>query len=544
MTTVLDRPDLEAEPDELDQPDELDAPSYGEWLWGRLVRTVPGSRAVGWLAPLTVALLAFALRLYHLSSPTGVIFDEVYYSKDSFDLLRHGVELNKEENGAGFIVHPPVGKWMIAAGQWVFGHNELGWRISAAVVGALSVLVIARVARRMFRSTLLGCVAGVLLALDALEFVQSRVALLDIFLMFWLLAAFACLVADRDQGRRRLAQRLPGWVEERGGLAWLEADPATVRPAWPGPGLGVRWWRLGMAVCGGLALAVKWDAVFVLPFFFLLAVAWDVGARRTGGVPAPVRATALRDLLPLLAISALVPAVLVASWAGWFANPTYAYDHDKYVRPGQGALAHAVAVARGWGYYQYEQYHFHTTLDSRHPYQSKPLQWLLLARPVSYFYNTVQAGSGGCPAGTPSNCSREILGIGTPAIWWAGLPAMLAMLWRWVSRRDWRAAAIVVGWVVTIAPWMYYAYGPTNRTMFQFYALPTLLFIVLALTYCVGLTLGRSDASRLRRGLGAGAGGLYLAVVAVNFFGLLPILTAETIPYQSWIDRMWFHSWI
>ena len=74
---------------------------------------------------------------------------------------------------------------MIAFGEWTFGVNSFGWRFSAALIGSLAILLLARIVRRMTRSTLLGCIAGLLMALDGLEFVMSRTALLDIFLMFW-----------------------------------------------------------------------------------------------------------------------------------------------------------------------------------------------------------------------------------------------------------------------------------------------------------------------------------------------------------------------
>src|SRR5215475_15427010 len=94
---------------------------------------------------------------------------------------------------------------MMAVGQWAFGLSPFGWRFSAAVVGTLSILMLARIVRRMTRSTLLGCVAGLLLALDGLELVLSRTAILDIFLMFWVLAAFGFLVIDKDKTADRLA---------------------------------------------------------------------------------------------------------------------------------------------------------------------------------------------------------------------------------------------------------------------------------------------------------------------------------------------------
>ena len=85
------------------------------------------------------------------------------------------------------VVHPEVGKWLIALGEKAFGMDPFGWRIAAAVVGALMVLVMCRLARRLTGSTVLGCVAGLLLSFDGLHFVLSRLALLDIFLAFFLL---------------------------------------------------------------------------------------------------------------------------------------------------------------------------------------------------------------------------------------------------------------------------------------------------------------------------------------------------------------------
>jgi dolichyl-phosphate-mannose--protein O-mannosyl transferase len=80
------------------------------------------------------------------------------------------------------VVHPEVGKWMIAAGQWAFGMDPFGWRVAAAFFGALTVLVLARLVRRLTGSTLLGCLAGLLLTFDGLHLVMSRTALLDVFL--------------------------------------------------------------------------------------------------------------------------------------------------------------------------------------------------------------------------------------------------------------------------------------------------------------------------------------------------------------------------
>src|SRR5438128_1706681 len=155
----------------------------------------------GWLATLGVTLVAGLLRFLRLDIPRGKIFDEIYYSCDAQNLLRFGVEQgSKPGNGCvpngqpGFIVHPPLGKWLIGIGEKTFGVNEFGWRFSAAVAGTVSVLILIRLARRVTGSTLLGCLAGVLMTFDGLHFVQSRTSMLDIFLMLFVLAAVACAV--------------------------------------------------------------------------------------------------------------------------------------------------------------------------------------------------------------------------------------------------------------------------------------------------------------------------------------------------------------
>ena len=195
-------------------------PDRSAELRARLVPPIPGSAFWGWAGPLLVTALGTFLRFNRLSVPPSIVFDETYYVGDAYGILRHGAEINHVKNadallahgstnilapGGEFVVHPPLGKVAIAAGEWLFGLTPFGWRFAVAVVGSLAILMTARIARRMTRSTLLGCVAGLLMALDGLEFVLSRTALLDIFVMFWVLAAFGCLVIDRDRARARIA---------------------------------------------------------------------------------------------------------------------------------------------------------------------------------------------------------------------------------------------------------------------------------------------------------------------------------------------------
>ena len=43
-------------------------------------------------APLLVTVFAGVLRFDRLSSPNAIIFDETYYAKDAWSILKHGVE--------------------------------------------------------------------------------------------------------------------------------------------------------------------------------------------------------------------------------------------------------------------------------------------------------------------------------------------------------------------------------------------------------------------------------------------------------------------
>ena len=185
-------------------------------LRARLLTPMPDDRLWGWLGPLLVTAFGAFLRFNRLRVPRALIFDETYYAKDAWSILQHGVEWNLTSNAndliqAGhtyifapcsgsacgeYVVQPEVGKTLIAVGEWLFGLNSLGWRFSSAVFGSLAILLVCRIARRMTRSTLLGCVAGLLMSLDGLEFVLSRTGILDIFLMFFVLAAFGCILID------------------------------------------------------------------------------------------------------------------------------------------------------------------------------------------------------------------------------------------------------------------------------------------------------------------------------------------------------------
>ncbi|WP_127498234.1 dolichyl-phosphate-mannose--protein mannosyltransferase [Actinoplanes solisilvae] len=479
-----------------------------------------------WLVTVVIVTIAAILRLNGISNPKGHVFDEVYYPTDAWDMLQHGVEWDEKTNGPAYVVHPPLGKWLIALGEKLFGNTELGWRFPAAIAGTIMILILIRVTYRLFHSVLLAGLAGLLMTLDGFQLVLSRTSLLDIFLGTFILATFAALVLDRDHYRRQWLRAL-----ENGFDPSRRADVPRIVP----------WWLLVAGVTFGLACGVKWSALFFAPFFAALVIVWRVQARRSAGVRGPIIAGILGDLGWLILSLALTFVIYLATWTGWFVTDTGYFRHYREAN-GLSEPPLIGALLNLWHYHS-EAYKFHSGLTERHVYQSWPWQWLLLGRPVAFFWNN----GGDC--GAPS-CAREILLLGTPVLWWSFLPALAGLIWFGLARRDWRAWAILVPAAAGLLPWFYYAVKD-GRTMFSFYVLPALPFLILAVVYVLGAIMtppgGVARGSRRtdRQLIGTVLAGAYVVLVAACFAYFYPIFVGQIIPYEAWQDRMWLGSrWI
>ena len=106
-------------------------------------------------------------------------------------------------------------------------------------------------------------------------------------------------------------------------------------------------------------------------------------------------------------------------------------------------------------------------------------------------------------------------------------------------RRDWRAGALLAALVATWGPWFTYQ----ERTIFTFYTIVMVPFVVLAITYGLGLVWGRAgQGSWLQTRRIAVGVVLALAVLAFAFFW--PVWTATYIPHEAWQLRMWNPTWI
>jgi len=485
----------------------------------------PLDRFRGWVMTAVVTALAAVTRLLNLGSPTDAgtpIFDEKHYAPQAWQMLHnHGVEDNP---GYGLVVHPPVGKQLIALGEALFGYNGWGWRFTGALCGVIMVLLVVRITRRISRSTLVGGIAGLLLIADGVSFVTARTALLDVFLVFFVVAAFGCLIVDRDQ------------VRERMHVAFTAGRIAQTR--W-GPRLGVRWWRFGAGVLLGLACATKWSGLYFVLFFGAMSLAFDVAARKQYRVPRPWLGTLRRDVGPSLYAMVAIPfGVYLASYAMWFASETGVnrYEVGRSIGP-DSALPIPDALRSLW-HYTHAAYRFHSGLTNadgnHHPWESKPWTWPMSLRPVLYAIDNQNVP--GCGA---QSCVKAVMLVGTPAMWFVAVPVLGWALWRAFVKRDWRYAVLLVGYSAGFLPW----FADIDRQMYFFYAATMAPFLVMIIAMILGDILHAPNQNAERRTLGLLVVSIYIALVITNFAWMYPILTGLPISQTTWNMQIWLPSW-
>lgn len=450
----------------------------------------PLRKRLGWLVTGGVTLLAAVLRLVGLGHPAGLMFDEIYYVKDAYSLWHNGYESQWREGAdklveAGdfsalttdpaFIVHPQLGKWLIAFGMQLMGTGPVGWRFAAALAGVLMVLLLARLTLRLTRSITLAGLAGFLLAIDGVAITESRIGLLDVFVGLFGLLCLYLVVRDRLWLRALLARRLAGTV------AGTRLRLPLARP-----------WLLAAGVSLGLTCSVKWTGIYLLAVVGLLVVVWDLTALRAVKAKrwlVPLALSAVSDFVHLVVVSAVV---YVAGWWSWFLHPQ-AYKH------GWAAAQRAAhgAAPRGWLpdslndllEYHLVMFNFHVNLDADHPYKSDPLTWLLQLRPTSFYWpgedGLREVGREHACGG--SNCVEAITSVGNIPVWWAAFAALVVAVVVLVAlRRDWRAWVPLAAYLGLYAPWFLYR----QRTIFTFYTVSFVPEVVLLLVLVLGAASG------------------------------------------------------
>lgn len=219
-----------------------------------------------------VALAAALFRFPGLGTPGEEYFDEVYHAKTALQYLRGEPPTEW--------VHPPTAKLLIAVGVALFGYAPWAWRLAPALAGTLLAPVFFLLARRVLATERAALIATLLLLLDGVYLVQSRVAMTNVFaVLFQLLSALVLL-------RAAMADRLGTGPMAAAGLAL------------------------------GLALSTRWTSLFAWGFLGLVFLAWR-GAR----------AFRWRELALGALTFAIVPAgVYLLSYVPWMRQGHTVWD--------------------------------------------------------------------------------------------------------------------------------------------------------------------------------------------------------------------------
>nr|WP_249287897.1 phospholipid carrier-dependent glycosyltransferase [Mobiluncus curtisii] len=527
----------------------------------------------GWLGPLVVSILVFLTRVVRLDAIKTLVFDETYYVKDAYGLIKRGYEVQwpkdydstfltgsfKTPLEGAFVVHPTVGKWLIGLGIKLFGNQPFGWRIAVCIAGAVAVYLVGRIVWELFGNARMATLASVLMGLDGVQIALSRTAILDIILEMFILLGVLCVVRDQLSYRPRLiaalasvdATRRTEQLRQR----FRRAQNATAansrgssRPstgsgstsvfsnfslAW-GPSCWWRPWLFAAGIAFGLAMSVKWSGLYVLAVFGIFVFLRELSARwsteprwigssvLTGGIPAFV------NLVPIAFLT------YVASWIGWFTH-SQAWGHTN-----RGLVA-------DWLDYHRQIFVFHTNLDATHPYMANPWGWLLQLRPTSFYYQEVPGDCGS------SRCIAAVNSLGNPILWWVGFVAFFLIIIAAFGFLDWRAGLIFTGYMATWLPWLVYS----NRTIFTFYTVVISPFMIMAVIYLLGLLMGAWRITKDKNWTGrynlvpalsqVSRGEFITALMilvfifsaAVFFF---PIWTGMPMPEDRYGWRMWLNN--
>lgn len=179
---------------------------------------------------IAILIFAFATRVYKINLPEKDYFDEIYHAFTARIVLHNDPKAwewwNPHPEGFAYEwTHPPLSKLVMAGSMKIFGENSFGWRIPQAVFGTLSILLVYLIAKHIFKDEIISLTSAFLFSLDGLFLVLSRMAMNDVYVLFFALASTLFFLEKRD---------------------------------------------VFSAISLGLAIASKWSAIWIIPVLFLL----------------------------------------------------------------------------------------------------------------------------------------------------------------------------------------------------------------------------------------------------------------------------------
>jgi dolichyl-phosphate-mannose-protein mannosyltransferase len=419
-----------------------------------------------------IFVVALALLAPGFTAAKKVYFDETWYVPTARQWLANGEMLHPE--------HPPLAKMLIAAGMRLFGDNPFGWRAMSLVFGALTVTGVWLWTLALTSDVALSLFAAAITLLDGIVFVQSRIAMLDVFLICFCVLALAAFTAGENARTK---------------------------------GAALRWHLIG-GWCLGLAGACKWSGWFLACGLIALKLAIALLRLWRTRFENPRPADFYSPNAPAIGVLGGLAAYLVAPFLAYFLSysPQLVRAHSLY----EFVATHKDMIA------------IMTGKSADHPYKSLWWTWPALWRPVWYLFDAPPKEAGGW---TETGKAAAVVGLPNPFVLFAGEAAILWTLYAGVLRRA-RAPLIVA--IAFFAQWLPWAVNPKGLE-FYYYFYPSIV--------CLGpaLALVAHALKRPWRDVFAW-GSLMIAFATFIFF--LPVLASGIgVGPAAFEARVWLPSW-
>ena len=351
----------------------------------------------------------------------GMYFDEIYHGRTAFEHLR-GIYPYE-------VTHPPLGKEIIAGSIYALGMNPFGWRFIGAVFGVLMLIVMYIFIKNLFGKTPVATCGTLLFGFEFMRFVQTRIATIDTYGVFFILLAFFFMYryvttkADADF-RKSVA-------------------PLALSGLFFGVGCASKW----IVAYAGIGLAL----IYVLRLIMLAKHYKENDYPGFGGYLA-------KTLLFSVLFFGVVPAVI-------YCLSYIPYGIARNMTIADGMLWNPEFYKIIWNN-QVSMLSYHSKLTEGHPYSSAPWQWILDVRPILYVIHT------------KGDLKSSFAAFGNPVVWWGGFVATVAMVVRVVRRNDGKALFILIGYLSQLVPWLV-----ITRVLFIYHYFPSTVFLVLALAH-------------------------------------------------------------